>query len=221
MRYPIHALFSKSPYVPCAMVAFLSCFLCRCFVDTQASCHVSRATGSITTLVVWLGISYEFSMVVSAWLNCAHLYGGGSCHATTGRINLAQLPASTVIWCSAVMVYLGMFNSLRPRQNRRHFADDIFKCIFLNENVWISIKLSLKFVPKGPIDNIPALVQIMAWRRPGDKPLSEPMMLSLLTHICVTRPQCVKCLLPEDARSFASLHKFRLRFRQDLSNIAV
>ena len=40
--------------------------------------------------------------------------------------------------------------------------------------------------------NIPALVQIMAWRRPGDKPLSEPMMVSLLTHICVTRPQWVK-----------------------------
>ena len=38
------------------------------------------------------------------------------------------------------------------------FADDIFKCIFLNENVWISIKISLKFVPKGPIDNILALV---------------------------------------------------------------
>ena len=83
------------------------------------------------------------------------------------------------------------FNSLRPRQNRRHLADDIFKCIFFYENVWISIKLSLKYVPKGPIDNIPALVQIMAWRRPGDKPLSDPMMLSLLTHICVTRPQCV------------------------------
>ena len=46
-------------------------------------------------------------------------------------------------------------------------------------------------VPKGPIDNIPALVQIMAWRRPGDKPLSEPMMARLLTHICVTRPQWV------------------------------
>ena len=53
----------------------------------------------------------------------------------------------------------------------------------------ISIKISLKFVPNGPINNIPALVQIMAWRRPGDKPLSEPMMVSLLTHICVTRPQ--------------------------------
>ena len=48
---------------------------------------------------------------------------------------------------------------------------------FLNENVWISIKISLKFVHKGPIHNIPALVQIMDWCRPGDKPLSEPMML--------------------------------------------
>ena len=71
-------------------------------------------------------------------------------------------------------------------------ADDIFKCIFMNENVWIPIKISLKFVPKGPINNIPASVQIMAWHRPGDKPLSEPMMVSLTTHICVTRPQWVK-----------------------------
>ena len=55
---------------------------------------------------------------------------------------------------------------------------------FLNKNVRISIKISLKFVPKGPINNIPALVQIMAWHRPGDKPLSEPMMVKLLTHIC-------------------------------------
>ena len=50
------------------------------------------------------------------------------------------------------------FNTLRPRQNERHFADDIFKCIFLIENVWIPIKILLKFVPMGPIDNIPALV---------------------------------------------------------------
>ena len=57
-------------------------------------------------------------------------------------------------------------NTLKPRQNGRHFADYIFKCIFLNENAWISFKISLKFVPKGLINNIPALVQIMAWRRP-------------------------------------------------------
>ena len=83
-------------------------------------------------------------------------------------------------------------NTLRPRQNGRHFADDTFKRIFLNENNIISIKISLKFVPKGLINNIPALVLIMAWRRPGDKPLSEPMMVRSLTHICVTRPQWVK-----------------------------
>ena len=78
-----------------------------------------------------------------------------------------------------------LFNTLRPRQNGRHFADDIFKCIFLNQ-------ISLKFVPKDPINNIPALVQTMAWRRPGNKPLSEPMLVSLLTNICVTRPRWVK-----------------------------
>ena len=69
------------------------------------------------------------------------------------------------------------------RQYGGHFADDIFKCIFLNENVRISIEYLRKFVPKGPINNIPALVQIMAWRRAGNKPLSEPMMVSLPTHI--------------------------------------
>ena len=74
--------------------------------------------------------------------------------------------------------FTNMFNSLRPRQNGRHFADDIFIYIFLNENIWISIKISLKFVPKGPINNIPALVQIRAWHRPGDKPLSELIMAS-------------------------------------------
>ena len=82
-------------------------------------------------------------------------------------------------------------NTLRPRKNGRHFADDMFKCIFLNENIWIPIEISLKIVPRGSISNIPALVQIMAWRRSGDKPLSEPMMIRLPTHICVTRPKWV------------------------------
>ena len=81
--------------------------------------------------------------------------------------------------------------TLRPRQNSRPFADDTFKRIFLNENIRISINISLMFVPRGPVNNNPALVQIMAWRRSGDKPLSEPMMVSLLPHICVARPQWV------------------------------
>ena len=87
---------------------------------------------------------------------------------------------------------LKLHGDLRPRRNRRHFADDIFKCIFFNENLWISIKVPLKFDLKSPINNNPALVQIMVWCRPGDKPLSEPMLIILLTHICVTRPQWVK-----------------------------
>ena len=44
-------------------------------------------------------------------------------------------------------------------------------------------KISLKFVPDGPIDNIPALVQIMAWRRLGDKPLFDPMMAYTDTYM--------------------------------------
>ena len=69
----------------------------------------------------------------------------------------------------------------------RHFPDDIFKCIFLK---WKGI-ISLNFVTKCPIKNFPVLVQIMAWRRSGDTPLSEPTTVSLLTHISDTRPQLV------------------------------
>ena len=96
-----------------------------------------------------------------------------------------------IVMGSSHWIGLHWFDTLRPRQNDRHFPDDIFKCIFLNENMWIFIEISLKFVLKGLINNIPALVQIMTWRRPGDKPLSAPMMVYLLTHICVTRPQWV------------------------------
>ena len=102
--------------------------------------------------------------------------------------------ASCVRWDRSTHGGLCQVNSLltEAETNGRYNADDIFKCIFLNENVWFPTKISLKFVPKGPINNIQALVLIMAWRRPGDKPLSEPMMVRLPTHICVTRPQWVK-----------------------------
>ena len=72
-----------------------------------------------------------------------------------------------------------------------NFQTTLSNAFFFNENVWISLKISLKFVPKGPINNIPALIQIMSWRRPGDKPLSEPMLVSVLMHLCITQPQWV------------------------------
>ena len=101
-----------------------------------------------------------------------------------------QVSYKSICWGCSVY-WAEMLDTLGPRQNGRHFADDIFKCIFLNENVWIQIKISLKFVPKDPINNIPALVQIMAWCCPGAKPLSEAMVVNLPSHICVTWPQWV------------------------------
>ena len=55
-------------------------------------------------------------------------------------------------------------------------ADDLFKCIFFNENDRIPIQMSLKFVPRSPIDNNPASVQAVAWRRTSEKPLPGPML---------------------------------------------
>ena len=101
-----------------------------------------------------------------------------------------------------------LFNIFWLTQNGRHLGDDIFKYNFLNENVWISIKVSLKFLFKCPINNFPASVQIMAWRQSGDKPLSEPMMVNLPMHTCITLPHWVNPLWPSDAisrRSWSSL----------------
>ena len=113
-------------------------------------------------------------------------------------------------------------NILRSRQNGRHFPDDILKWIFQNEKVSISINISLKFVPRGPIHNNPTLVQVMAWRRPGDKPLSEPMTVRLPTHLCVTRPQWVNrthiCPPVFTYSNHLWLHANRLSYRYDIFN---
>ena len=78
--------------------------------------------------------------------------------------------------------------------------------IFLNENLWISIEIPLQFVPTGPINTIPALVQIIAWHRSSEKPLYEAMMVSLLTHICVTQPQSV-CVMTLPCPKYDNLAK--------------
>ena len=88
-------------------------------------------------------------------------------------------------------------NAFRPRQNGRHFTDAIFKCILL-------------YFPKGPINNIAALVQIMAWHRPGDEPLSEPMIVGLPTHMCVTRPRWAH------AKSPIYQQRFHISFHQSI-----
>ena len=144
------------------------------------------------------GLCTHSMLTVSSYLNPACLWRGGyrHLHPQYAHSILWDADAWLRLWCllqaPVTLIYMHVYiNTLRPRQNGRRFADDTFKRIFLNENVRISNKISLKFAPKGPINNIPALVQIMAWRRSGDKPLSEPTMVSSPTHICVTRPQWV------------------------------
>ena len=83
--------------------------------------------------------------------------GQAASHAYLGRYNMAAIPQST---------------------------DNIFRCIFVNEKFCILIQISLKFVPKGPIDNNSVLVQVMASRRSGDKPFPEPL-IAQFTDTCM------------------------------------
>ena len=101
---------------------------------------------------------------------CTYHIGPGQLRNVHSKIyvNYQEISNQT----SGPFIYL--LDTLRPRRSDRHFVDDTFKCIFLNDKIWFYIKLSLNLVQ--------ALVQIMAWRRPSDKPLSEPMMVRLLMH---------------------------------------
>ena len=95
---------------------------------------------------------------------------------------LQERGRSESVWCHnsfhwSLSLYKRCFlNILRPRQNSRHFADDIFKRNVSTENYCISIPISLKFVLNCLIDNNPSLVQLMAWCRIADNPLSDPMV---------------------------------------------
>ena len=117
-----------------------------------------------------------------------------------GLFTCANVGYCNLNWCLPSIVYQHVMgyaysiislNILIPTQNGRYFPGDIFKCMSLNEYVWNSIEISLKFVSKGPTNNITTLIQIMAIRSPGGKPLSEPKTVRLPTHICVNQPQWV------------------------------
>ena len=80
--------------------------------------------------------------------------------------------------CLSVCIILVLTHPLLDKM-AAILADDILKCIFLNENDRIPIQISLKFVPRSLIDNKAALVEIMAWRQTGAKPLPEPVMTAI------------------------------------------
>ena len=87
-----------------------------------------------------------------------------------------DMPLSESKLTHFIDAYIGLY-ILRPKQNGQHFPGDIFKYIFLNESISILNTISLKSVPKDPIGNNTALVQIMALCRIGDKPLSEQLLV--------------------------------------------
>ena len=149
---------------------------------------IQRLKCAIFSIYIFLN-TYQKYIHVSTDLLCENGLTN-ICRTSQSKKYFNETPGQPIRMTSMVVI-----NSLRPKLNRRHFADDIFKCIFLNENERILPRISLKYVPKVRINNSPALVQIMAWCRPWDKPLSELMLVSLLTHICVTRPKWVKVLL--------------------------
>ena len=139
---------------------------------------------------VWCGLlmALTVAMLFDWWM--AWCMDGCKMHAFVERVCwIASVCRTYVQWKikSFLWVTAGFskprwsINSLRPRQNGSHFSDDIFKSILLSKmhELRCMITISLRFVPKGPSDNIPTLVQIMAYHRPGDKTLSEPMMVNL------------------------------------------
>ena len=94
-----------------------------------------------------------------------------------------QLPHWILFWRLQLTICYHWVTQWDREKNGRHFPDDIFKCIFMNEKFCILIDISLKFVSKVRINNTPALDQIMAWRRTGDKPLPEPNADTVHWHL--------------------------------------
>ena len=133
-----------------------------------------RANSSLKA--IWCGALMLFVVTLNEFLNKQSSYGWFEtqwrwCDVIVMRCSWSQC---VLCWCWPLLSF-GL-TYLPPGQNGHHFADDVFRSIFVNEKFCILVKISLKFVPKGPIDNNPAQVQIMVWCRLGDKPLSEPML---------------------------------------------
>ena len=131
-----------------------------------------NATLSTYLMYLWRFFSVEVSMV-----DVLHRHHVASLH-------LASIHRLTL--CEKLRRSSSKTKTLRTSRKfcSKYTLSDIFKCISLKENFWLSNKISLKYVLYGLIGNKPVFVQIMAWHWAWDRPLSEPVM-SLLTDAYV------------------------------------
>ena len=123
--------------------------------------------GPLGTKLQWNLNQNSYIFIKKKWKWKCHLHNGGHFVSASITVELNESPADQ---------YWLQLNSSPLDKMATILAGNIFKCIFLNENHKIPIQISLKIVPRSPIDNKPALVQVMAWRRTGDMPLPELML---------------------------------------------
>ena len=132
----------------------------------------------IDNFIAYWGASYirGFTVIVEFWNCIIVILNNCNCcfsvHFFSNKLMWNSVE-TWFLWTGATIPTFGTFNLLKLNLNLHIVTDHIFKLIFLN---CILVQISLKYVPEGPIDNKPALVQTMAWHPTGIKPLSEPMM---------------------------------------------
>ena len=132
---------SQAPQYSCACIMYFIHFYPR-FVCPFLSQHLSPAIHLHQGIWAWSSIADLSEIIINP-------------HLAESQMPLTPSLDDESLWNFARSMAV---TTLRLRQNGCHFADNILKCIFLNENVWIPSEISLKFVPKGPIDNIPTFV---------------------------------------------------------------
>ena len=91
------------------------------------------------------------------------------CHLVVMLLNRSLTKQWIYLWTSLFMTLMASLKHIEAKMKWPSFRRQHFQM--------------LKFIPKGPINTIPALVQIMARRQPSDRPLSDPMMIILLMHM--------------------------------------
>ena len=124
-------------------------------VQVMSGCLVVYSRKCICKYRLWRSAIFLRPQYIKTWQNTTlWMY----IKQVTSRGHFIYMMGTRALFTERLLIWFNLTHPTHPEQNGRHFADDIFKCIFVNEKFCILIKISLKFVPWGPIDNNTALV---------------------------------------------------------------